>query len=274
MQKTLTGPARVLTLDERNGDPMAVMERTRDEVLRLLHEQGDHSVAELAQAIGVSDSSVRRHLDLLEADGLVVTRLERLPRGRPITRYALSEAGEEDRAAVHYQRLLSRLSPALANLTSEEVRGQSGREILDRMFDHVAISVADEHRAKVTASDLEERVQQVLGVLTEEGILREVEDDGDFYRLKNAGCPYRSTAMETTACCSADRRTIELLLGAPVEQVMTLAEGGHQCEYLVQKEDASSDLRHDEARVRTVTAGGLLPVVTHRSAQKRTTTQR
>ena len=94
MQKTLTGPGHVLTLDERNGDPhfMAIMERTRDEVLRLLHEQGDHSVAELAQAIGVSDSSVRRHLDLLEADGLVVTRMERIPRGRPITRYALSEA--------------------------------------------------------------------------------------------------------------------------------------------------------------------------------------
>jgi len=256
---------------------MATMERTRDEVLRLLYEQGECSVADLAGTIGVSDSSVRRHLDLLEADGLVVTRLERLPRGRPITRYALSEAGEEDRAAVHYQRLLSRLSPALASLTSEEVRGQTGREILDRMFDHVAISVADEHRPKVTSANLEERVQQVLEALTEEGILREVEDDGDFYRLKNAGCPYRSTAMETTACCSADRQTIELLLGTPVEQVMTLAEGGHQCEYLVQKEDAPGNLgtlRHDEATTKTVTAGGLLPVVTHRAAQKRTTTQR
>ena len=262
---------------------MATMERTRDEVLRLLYERGECSVADLATAIGVSDSSVRRHLDLLEADGLVRSRLERIPRGRPITRFALSEAGEEHRAAEHYQRLLSRLSPALRNLTPEEIRGQSGREILDRVFDHVAASVADEHRGKVTSTNLGERVQQVLGALTEEGILREVEDDGgDFYRLKNAGCPYRSTAMETNACCSADRRTIELLLGAPVEQVMTLAEGGHQCEYLVPKRDGpalgtSGEFGHGEDRRSMTTAGGLLPVLAHRVAhetEKGTTTQR
>ena len=251
---------------------MATVERTRDEVLRLLYERGECSVADLAAAIGVSDSSVRRHLDLLEADELVVTRLERIPRGRPITRYALSEAGEEERAAAHYQRLLQRLSPALVNLTPEEVRGQDGREILERVFDHVATSVADEHRGKVTSTDLEERVQQVLGALTEEGILREMEDEGDFYRLKNAGCPYRSTAMETAACCSADRRTIELLIGRSVEQVMTLADGGHQCEYLVPKRDLPAS--HDDDETTAGTAGGLLPVMAAPTAQKGTTTQR
>lgn len=252
---------------------MATMERTRDEVLRLLYERGECSVADLAEAIGVSDSAVRRHLDLLEADGLVDTRLERIPRGRPITRFALSAAGEEDRAAEHYQRLLSRLSPALVNLTPDEIRGQSGREILDRVFDHVAASVADEHRGKVTSTNLDERVQQVLSVLTEEGILREVEDGGDFYRLKNAGCPYRSTAMETAACCSADRRTIELLLDVPVEQVMTLADGGHQCEYLVSKGAPLGGAGHDDDEANTAMAGGLLPVVAQMD-QKGTTTQR
>lgn len=263
---------------------MATVERTRDEVLRLLYERGECSVADLSAAIGVSDSSVRRHLDLLEADGLVVTRLERIPRGRPITRYALSEAGEEERAAAHYQRLLSRLSPALVSLTPEEVRGNDGRAILERMFDHVAASVADEHRRKVTSDNLEERVQQVLGALTEEGILREVEDGGEFYRLKNAGCPYRATAMETAACCSADRRTIELLIGVPVEQVMTLADGGHQCEYLVPKqaEPAEHDDETHDDETTAGTAGGLLPVVARemapkmapKMAQKGTTTQR
>src|SRR5690606_31493379 len=135
-------------------------------------------------------------------------------------------------------------------------------------------------RTKVTSTNLEERVQQVLGALTEEGILREVEDGGEFYRLKNAGCPYRSTAMETAACCSADRRTIELLIGVPVEQVMTLAEGGHQCEYLVPKQELThDDLAANDNAARTVTAGGLLPVVASAETQsaearKGTTSQR
>ena len=269
------------------------MERTRDEVLRLLYERGECSVYELAEVVGVSDSSVRRHLDLLIADGLVRSRLERIPRGRPVARYALSEAGEEARAAVHYQRLLSRLSPALASLTSDEVEGRHGSALVERVFDHVAESIADEYRPMVTSMHLGERVQQVLLVLTEEGILQDVDDEGAFYRLKNAGCPYRSTAMETSACCSADRRTIELLLGAPVEQVMTLAEGGHQCEYLVAKDEAKDGEAEGTSvsvgsrpergsmpltatvrgSVRTSDvgkAGGLLPVV----AQKGTTNQR
>ena len=234
------------------------MERTRDEVLRLLHERGECSVSELAETIGVSDGSVRRHLDLMVADGLLESRIVPIPRGRPATRYALSQAGEEQRAAGHYQRLLSRLSPALANLTPEEV-SQGGPAILDRLFDHVAESVADEHRSQVTSNRLEERVHQVLVALNGEGILQEVEDGGDFFRLKNAGCPYRSTAMETHACCAADRRSIELLLGTPVEQVMTVAEGGHQCEYLVSKDG----LPHvgNELERGTGQAGGLLPVL-------------
>lgn len=234
------------------------MERTRDQVLSLLLERGECSVSELAEAIGVSDGSVRRHLDLMVADGLLEARVVRMPRGRPVTRYALSQAGEEMRAGGHYQRLLSRLSPALAQLTADEVAGQDGPTILDRLFDHVAQSVAEEHRMEVTSPRLEERVHQVLEALSDEGILQDMEDAGEFFVLRNAGCPYRSTAMETHACCAADRRAIELLLGAPVEQVTTLAEGGHQCEYLVPK---SVEPTGDESTNETERAGGLLPVL-------------
>ncbi len=228
------------------------MERTRDQVMRLLHERGESSVAELAELVGVSEGSIRRHLDLMVADGLLVSRFHRQPRGRPVTRYALSEDGEEERSSEHYQRLLSRLSPALSNLTEAQVGGQDGRSLLDQLFDHVAESVAEEHRSQVTGESLGERVHQVLVALSDEGILQEVEDEGEFFRLRNSGCPYRSTAMENHACCAADRRAIELLLGAPVEQIMTVAEGGHVCEYLVPKDEQDGE---DER------AGGIIPVV-------------
>jgi predicted ArsR family transcriptional regulator len=227
------------------------MERTRDEVVRILHERGERSVAELAEEIGVSSGSIRRHMDLMVADGLVVSHLERQPRGRPITRYALSEAGEERTSASHYQKLLARLSPALATLSAEDVAGQDGRAVLDRLFDRVAESVAQEHAGQIRGVSIDARVHEVTVALSAEGILQEVEDAGDYFRLRNTGCPYRTTASETHACCAADRRAIELLLGSPVEQITTVAGGGHACEYLVAKDD-------DE---RPALASGLLPVV-------------
>lgn len=226
------------------------MERTRDELVRLLAERGECSVAELAAEIGVSGGSVRRHLDLLVTEGMLVSRLERQARGRPSARYALSARAEERTSAEHYQRLLARLSPALQSLPAAEIEGRSGADLVDRLFDQVAHAIADEHRAQVDGRTLSERVTQTLRVLSSEGILHDVEDAGEFFRLRNSGCPFRSTAAETHACCSADRRAIELLLRAPVEQVTTVAAGGHECEYLVRKEDGPG-----------TAADGLLPVV-------------
>ncbi len=211
------------------------MERTRDEVVRILRNHGPSSVAELAEGIGVSPGSVRRHMDIMIAEGLVEMRLERQARGRPLTRYFLSEAGEERSAAAHYAKLLDRLYPALARLPAEAVSGQDGAAVLQQVFNGVAEDIARSYGARVSASSLDDRVIQLTDVLRDEGILNDVVDEGGRFRLRNIGCPHRSTAEGTHAACAADRRTIELLLGESVEQVATIAGGSPTCEYLVTK---------------------------------------
>jgi predicted ArsR family transcriptional regulator len=218
------------------------MERTRDEVVRILHDCGPCSVAQVAEAVGVSAGSVRRHLDLMVAEGLVEMRLERQPRGRPVTRYSLSEAGEERSAAPHYARLLDRIYPALVRLPSDAVSGQDGASVLAQVFDGIAEDVAREYAPRVHAQSLDARVVQVADALREEGILTDVVDEGEQYRLRNVGCPYRATAAEGThTACTADRRTIELLIGKPVLQLTTIVEGAPACEYIVSKLHEASE---------------------------------
>lgn len=212
---------------------------TRDEVIRLLHEHGPASVGALAERVGVSEGAIRRHMDIMVAEGLVETRLERQGRGRPGLVYSLSVEGEERTAAANYARLLERLYPALESLPLSEVSGASGDALVQRLFEAVAQGVADEYSAHVTAADLPSRVGQVAEALSSEGILTQVVDEGDSYRLLNVGCPYRSTATENHACCEADRRTIELLLEVPVVQTARTVEGASMCEYVVQKAQVS-----------------------------------
>ena len=211
------------------------MERTRDEVVRILHDRGASSVAEVAEAVGVSAGAARRQLDLMIGEGLVEQRLERQPRGRPVTRYFLSEAGEERSAAGHYHRLLERIYPALARLTEDAVSGKDGSAVLASVFDGVADEIARSYAARVHGDLLDERVVQVASALKEEGILTDVVDESEQFRLRNLVCPYRSTAEGTHVACAADRRTIELLLGEPVRQIMTIVEGSPTCEYIVSK---------------------------------------
>ena len=211
------------------------MERARDELIRILHERGDSSVADLAETMGMSQGSVRRHLDILGADELIETRQERRPRGRPLTVYSLSEAGEERSSAANYQRLLDHVYPALTDLDTDEVAGQTGSAILGRIFESVAQRVASEQAPFVRSAALPNRITEVVAAMSEVGVLHDVVDEGDAFRLSNVGCPCRSTALETGVACEADRYSIELLVGAPVEQVATIAGGSNCCEYIVRK---------------------------------------
>ena len=212
-----------------------VVQRARDELAGVLYERGGRSVAELAEEMGVSQGSIRRHLDLMVAEGLIETTLVRQPRGRPVTRYSLSEAGEERSGAEHYTSLIGRLLPALAGLGEDEVSGQDGEAILERVYSRVAEEIARERGSAVHSTELGPRLEEVVAALSDEGILTEVREEDEVYRLRNVGCPCPSTASETGAACEADRYGIELLVGRPVEQVATIAGGSACCEYEVRK---------------------------------------
>jgi predicted ArsR family transcriptional regulator len=211
------------------------VEQTRDAVIRLLQERGASTAADLAGEIGVSAGSIRRHMDIMVAEGLLDTELVRLQRGRPVTKYSLSEAGEEETSGASYSRLLGRIYPALSSMGRDEVSGLDGAELMNRIFDRVGASVAREHPPRVTSETFDERVQQVTAVLHEEGILELVEQREDIVVLRNSSCPVRSCAEGNHAMCDADRGAIEALLGLPVVQASTVASGADACEYVVRR---------------------------------------
>jgi len=211
------------------------VEQTRDAVIRLLQEHGASTAADLAKDIGVSTGSIRRHMDIMVAEGLLDTELVRQQRGRPVTRYTLSEAGEEETSGASYSRLLDRIYPALASMTADEVSGLDGGDLAELIFDRVGASMARDHAPRITAEVFDERVQQVTDALQEEGILELVERRNDLVVLRNTTCPVRSCAEGNHAMCDADRGAIEALLGLPVVQASTVASGGDVCEYVVHR---------------------------------------
>lgn len=215
------------------------MEQTRDAVIRLLQEQGASTAADLAKNIGVSTGSIRRHMDIMVAEGLLETELVRQQRGRPVTRYTLSEAGEEETSGASYSRLLDRIYPALASMSTAEVSGRDGAELVDLLFDRVGASMARDHAPRITAEVFDDRVQQVTDALQEEGILELVELRDDLVVLRNTTCPVRSCAEGNHAMCESDRGAIEALIGMPVVQASTVASGGDVCEYVVRRPAAA-----------------------------------
>jgi len=208
------------------------MESTREQVLHLLQSGGGATVAGLAQALGVGQASLRRHLDHLRAEGLVDVRAERHGVGRPAFIFYPTEAAEE-RTPAGYSRLLSRLYRGLQSLDETQLRGQDGADVLGAVFEGAAVSVAREHEAEVASESLEGRVAETSRALAAEGIVDGWDRARDGYRLSNSACPYRQVAVTSHGPCELDRRTIELLLAAPVRQVSRIADGQPTCQYIV-----------------------------------------
>jgi predicted ArsR family transcriptional regulator len=201
------------------------MKSTRDQMRELLAARGEATVSEIATALGMNQANIRRHLDVLRAEGLVDVTTRRREIGRPSYVYSLSERAQEQSA--HYPRLVNRMVRRIAALP------EGGAELLSQVFEGVAEDIVGAYRPQVTGATIEERVVQTSAALKDEGIVDHWRLEADGFHLMNTACPYRKAAELTDAPCHADHRTVELLVGAPVEQVARMVDGHHVCEYVV-----------------------------------------
>ncbi|HXK33984.1 MAG TPA: ArsR family transcriptional regulator [Dehalococcoidia bacterium] len=204
------------------------MKSTRDQMRDLLAARGEATVGEIAAELGLNAANIRRHLEVMRAEGLVDIRIQRGPVGRPSYAYRLTERAEDLNA--HYPRLVNRLVKRLAALPESE-------PLLARAFEGVAEDVAGAYRPMVTGATVAERVAETSAALKEEGIVDHWRRDADGYHLMNTVCPYRKAAEVSDAPCHADHKVVQTLVGAPVEQVSRIVDGQHVCEYVVRDVD-------------------------------------
>ena len=205
------------------------MESTREQILRYVRGRRETTVAQLAESLGLSQQAVRRHLDGLRADGLVDVRQERNGVGRT------------------YLQMLTRLFKHLEKLESSQVSGADGRQVLEQVFAGIASEMAADHLGEVHGSTLDQRIDEASKALEREGIVDSWEKlDNGTYQIVNEECPYLRLAEMSDAACKSDRRSIELLIGAEVEQTMRIVDGAPVCEYIVRPQPVTL-LDEDEA---------------------------
>ena len=76
----------------------------REHVLDYIVAHGGATVAQLSAQLGLSDATVRRHLDQLAAAGLLHDRLVHQATGRPYRLYSATNNGVRDRPGIGSRR--------------------------------------------------------------------------------------------------------------------------------------------------------------------------
>ncbi|MGD9894718.1 MAG: helix-turn-helix transcriptional regulator [Dehalococcoidia bacterium] len=211
------------------------MRGTREQIVTLLRERGETTVAQLAETVGIAPPALRRHLDILVGEGTVEYRAVKQATGRPYFAYQLTERARE--AAVNdYPRLLERLVSEVAALNREQTAAMDGRELLATVFANMTEHLAEDYQSQVHGTTIEERVASLTETLRNEGIVERWDRRVDGIHLSTSTCPHRRAAMVTHSLCDSEARLIAKLLGEDVEQVGRMVDGAQVCEYLVRCE--------------------------------------
>ena len=205
------------------------LNQSQEEIVRLLRRNGPMTVADLSGAIGISSVAVRQHLDVLEAEGLVRSTIERRQpapgRGRPRQLFCLTDAAD-DLFPKHYG--------ALAQVILEYLESADGPGKIEEVFTARRQRTQGELRPRLEGRSLEERVAVLAEAQDQGGYMAEWEraEDGSFL-LREHNCAICRIARRFPQACASELRLIEEVTGADVVRERHIAAGDTVCAYRI-----------------------------------------
>jgi DeoR family transcriptional regulator, suf operon transcriptional repressor len=201
-----------------------IAKNTRDRVLKILLTRQSCTINELAEAVDINPISVRHHITRLEAEGLISSEEERHGVGRPRRLYFLSEKGREH-FPTRYLRLTLRLL--------EQLKETLPQPIVNKLFAQMAQDLAADHASELGSLSLEERLDLIKQLLTNEGFTIDWERQGDSIRISESNCPYFRIGQTHPEVCSVDQTLITTVLNIPAEKIKCMLQGDAQCTFII-----------------------------------------
>ena len=197
------------------GTPAEILARLRD---------GPRQAQDLAEALGIDRSAVRRHLENLRDDGLVETADVIEGPGRPKKMYSLTLAGRET---------FPRDYPLLVELLLSKLEGEHGRPELERLISLIAQELGESVQGKSTAA----RLDAMLALYNRLGFEADVERVGrETVCLRQRNCIFLKAARADPAlmCQCLDEGIMGAALpGAKIVLEASLAHGDTHCRHVI-----------------------------------------
>lgn len=200
------------------------MESKRETILAFLKTRGQATLGEVAAHLEVSKQGALRHLDGLEASGLVaVAPASAHGPGRPENTYRLTVAASEHFPDGHRE------------LTGELVDFMTAEQ-LKRFFAARAARLEAEYAPHLAGLDFEARVRELARLASEHGHMAEVVELGDGgLAIRHCNCPIQDVASRTGLPCVNEQQMYERLLGTDVARTTWMAEAGDDCTYVMKE---------------------------------------
>ena len=207
-----------MKIDHQPGEDI----RTRDAIARSILENGPSTASTLSKRLALTPAGIRRHLDLLVADGVLEARDPRVGttrgRGRPSKVFLMTDEGRSQ-----FEHSYDDLAVAALKFMA----AHSGDHLVSAFAESRAEDI--ERKATTYLAKRTKKVDALATFLTEQGYAASVEKRGTGEEICQHHCPIAHVAAQYPQLCEAETQAFSRLLGTHVQRLATIAHGDGVC---------------------------------------------
>ncbi|MGL5076065.1 MAG: iron-sulfur cluster biosynthesis transcriptional regulator SufR [Waterburya sp.] len=205
---------------------------TKQNILQYLLKQGQASAQQLAQDLKLTTQAIRRHLNELEADGLIAYQSVQQGMGRPQHLYSLTHQGRDRLSPPQYSEFAVSFLDTLAETAGEE----QVSKVLEKQWQRKAA----EYRDRLGNGSLKQRIAKLVQLRQEEGYMAELHpvspQHNHKFILVEHNCAISNVAESYPSICGHELEMFAAVLpDCLVERTHWLNNGEHLCGYSIQK---------------------------------------
>ena len=203
--------------------------RTRDLVARAILEGGPATAVDLAAKLEITPAGIRRHLDSLIAEGILIAREEHQSsarmrgRGRPAKVFVMSDEGREK-----FNHSYDDLAVAALKFMATQ-KGELVSQFAEARADDLLRKTTSALASLPADTSLSVKVESVSTLLFDEGYASSVVQKTTGVEICQHHCPIAHVAAEFPELCEAETEAISKALGTHVQRLATIAHGDGVC---------------------------------------------
>ncbi|MGM0846620.1 MAG: helix-turn-helix transcriptional regulator [Bacillota bacterium] len=203
------------------------MKTTKDKILDLLKREVALTVNDLIDQLGITHMAIRKHLTVLENDGLIQSTEIRQPKGRPQYSYSLSEKGE---------RLFPKNYEGISVEFLQDIEDSFGKDSVDALFKKREQRLTAEYREQVQQQrGTLDKIREIEKIQNEKGYMAKADQiDENTFELIEYNCPILAIATNFKTACKCETEMFKKVLGTEeVERVLCKTEGNNHCKFVI-----------------------------------------
>ena len=207
---------------------------TKQNILQDLLKQGQATAKQLAQNQQISTQAIRRHLNELEDEGLIVYQSVQRKMGRPQHLYQLSDRGRDRLSPQKYSEFAVSFLDTLAETVGEE----QVSKVLEKQWQRKAA----EYRDRLGDGSLKQRMAKLVQLRKDEGYMAELHQPADRqeYVLVEHNCAISEVAESYPSICGHELEMFSAVLpDCIVKRTHWINDGEHRCGYSITNKEAT-----------------------------------